>query len=577
MATRRGRRKAPEKLTAAANQQQAPVKLTDLPPELFALCMHNLVSDIGSAAAVKYRLVCKAFSNAIQNDIIGVQRIAHVFQPLTEAQKLRLLIRHGGAMHANKRGIAANAVTKLARQMMGELLIAECIDPDDIGKEHLLAICTGLIAGSRHLRNDKWKEIVGDVQERPGVGLEDGHVIADSSRICHKVPPVVIQDQRLWTSIAAIGDLKMFEKMVPITADVFVGHEPYLQSAFLTAAGTGRTSIVEYIVERSLARIRHLPGYTPQILAHRFTIGVQVSVRQRQFAIAAIICRFIFERLAVHESIMDPDSLGNDVLRGALKIISRDEHVEECHLTFLCSVLEAIHGVRVKRSNMERFNVLPQELIVHMLPQSDHQFDQIYEEASRSYIRAVLKDAFVDIYDIRWFRALRIAIDHHRFDLACIWINHAEFLKSERNRTMLMSRRVDRGCLAGVKFLVQHGVRPDQYCPAASVVDQTALGKAIRKLKDSHIRTEPAKRFEDVALYLCLEMQSSNANRLDDDHVPANDDDAEVLLKMLRRLPRVEGSWLFERIRENDDIADLARNYRGLDVFSDEEPAEESY
>ena len=168
-------------------------------------------------------------------------------------------------------------------------------------------------------------------------------------------------------------------------------------------------------------------------------------------------------------------------------------------------------------------------------------------------------------------------MDKQRFDLARIWLEHASFFESDRNRTMAMCRYVDRGYLAGVKFLVENGVRPDQNCPSdgrRAGADQTALGKAIWHTEVPGISAVQKKRHEDVVSYLRQAIQSSNGIQSNDDNVQMNDGDdgdAEFLLEMLRKLPRVEANWLFERIRDNDDIADLAERYREPEMFSDEE------
>jgi hypothetical protein len=64
-------------------------------------------------------------------DIICDQPILDAFQN-HRSPEVRLLICLGGAMHANKTGAAANAVTKLASQMMGTLLIAGRRSTEDV-------------------------------------------------------------------------------------------------------------------------------------------------------------------------------------------------------------------------------------------------------------------------------------------------------------------------------------------------------------------------------------------------------------------------------------------------------------
>ncbi|KAF2446294.1 hypothetical protein P171DRAFT_483651 [Karstenula rhodostoma CBS 690.94] len=493
---RRGR---PRKSTAPT-QNHRTVELSDLTLELLGLCLHHLMNDVGSAAAVKYRLVCKSFAFAIQKDLIHDQPIVNAFIGLNRLQKGRLLIRHGGKMHANKTGAAANAVTKLARQMMGELLIAGCIEP--LPPNHL---------------------------PLPGTGHGNETPLAD------------FQNHRLWTSIAAIGDLQMFKKMVPTYANFFLGYGPYLPSAFRAAVGTGRVSIVEYILDQSPVRIRDSSGYSLRKLMCMFAVAVRLSVRQRQFRIATMIFQSFVDRMSVHEFIASRERALDIVLERILIAISSDERVGASHMTFLYYVLRAVRrgrwGESIRRSTF------------YILPQPNHKYDQIYKEASPSFIRAILTDIRIDIHDIRWFRPLRIALDSGRLDLAQIWLEHADFFESGYNKKTAMRRCVDRGDLAGVKFLVEHGVEPD-----LRLGDATALDIAM-----GHVKVQVQKKpYEGIISYLHDAIGS--ANRVQ--HVESSVDEyAGFLMDMIRELPGIEANWLFDRIRDGDDIVELGEKY----------------
>ncbi|KAL5382046.1 hypothetical protein DPSP01_006724 [Paraphaeosphaeria sporulosa] len=113
--------------------------------------MHCLVNDIGSPAAVQYRLVCKNFAVAIKKDLLQDQSVIDTFGGLNEVQKVRLLIRHRGAMHANRTGTAANVVTRLAKQMTDEIVTAGYISPEDIGTKAIAYVCEAQIAGVKFL------------------------------------------------------------------------------------------------------------------------------------------------------------------------------------------------------------------------------------------------------------------------------------------------------------------------------------------------------------------------------------------------------------------------------------------
>lgn len=167
--------------------------------------------------------------------------------------------------------------------------------------------------------------------------------------------------------------------------------------------------------------------------------------------------------------------------------------------------------------------------------------ERIWIVASCAFVRRMSKQRF-NPHDQTWYRLLQLAMDYHRFDLARIWLQRAPFFeKAPETCRLALLRYVDRGYLAGVKFLVENGLDPGMEL----LVGRTGQQIASERVQKPRFSATQKPAYEAIARYLRSAVEEEEKRH----KPPGRFDDYHLFVYALLYMPSLDAYWMFTRLR----------------------------
>ncbi|KAL1800741.1 hypothetical protein ACET3X_001083 [Alternaria dauci] len=360
------------------------MELLDLPTELILRIIGLFVGDIGALYVADYRLVCKLFAHEIQEEILKRQPLTvystdelkipspmgrHIFIAIDNARFEKLFAQHGGTIISHevfRRQKAPLPIVEYLRNLVNALLEHEKSQfTDDLQKQYTMQVCTAL--SSVYYKQLRWRLFLRDYSE-----IREPDIADD-----------------LPAALAATGKLQQLTDLVSGNPGRLRESCSCFPSPLEAAAACDQVHVVKAIIDilsthDSKTEKTSRPGNWPGLIA---------AIRKGAKGSGNILLDDCLPSSQSHS--FSWFRLTKEVARHADK-------------GFMKRVFKSHMYIDRARKGLEK-----------------HEVDYVLKEGSCSVLRAIIQDGYLDpngtIGDLT---PLTLAIQHHRYDLAQVLIQH---------------------------------------------------------------------------------------------------------------------------------------------------------